>query len=95
MFLSRDRDAWPCVKLINDGNDVDEVNVSCLVHIVETKLQEGSKRNECDMKKLINIERCSSLQKLLRITCYVLKFIQKLKNTINVTKPNFIASDEI
>ena len=76
MFLSRDRDTWPCVELINDGNDVEEVNESCLVHIVETKSQEGSK---CDMKKLINTERYSSLQKLMRITCYVLKFIHKLK----------------
>ena len=92
MFLSRDRDAWPCVKLINNGNDVDEVNESRLVHIVETKSQEGSK---CDMKKLINIERCSSLQKLMRITCYVLKFIHKLKNKMNVTKPTSIVSDEI
>ena len=61
------------VKLINDGNDVDEVNESCLEHIVETKSQEESKRNDCDMKKFINIERCSSLKKFTEDHVFCIK----------------------
>ena len=75
-FLLKSNDLWP--KLPNFSNskvqdveasDTGEKNVHCLL----------SNTIETDLHKVFNIERYGSIHKLLRVTCYVLRFVRKSK----------------
>ena len=98
VFLSQSRDQWP-VTPVKEDNDREEKDESCIINIVDIKLLEkvnnSKSLGDCDMKKLFNIQRYSSMQKLLRVTCYVIRFIQQLKKKTKLISNKEIFPDEL
>jgi hypothetical protein len=81
-FLSKGEDEWPKCPVANQGES-DEVlkevvkQPSNVVRSLVTR--NDGQYNVLDLRKIMDINRFSSLKKLLRVTAYVLRFIEALK----------------
>ena len=76
-FLKLTEESWP---------KTDNVTMKHTVEMKKEKYMLLLNLNERNMPRIsyvINIDKYSSLTKLLRITAYVMEFMNKLKNTIN------------
>ena len=78
-FLSKDEDEWPKCPVANQGES-DEIlkevvkQPSNVVRSLVTR--NDGQHNVLDVHKIMDINRFSSLKKLLRVTAYVLRFIE-------------------
>ena len=99
-FLYQTREKWPHPHQLTGEQTDSTREETCVVNIVDVHLSKKvndfvSSGDILDMKKIFKIQNYSSMQKLLRVTCYVIKFIQRLKIKANRAPDMYVCADEI
>ena len=70
-FLLKEKEDWPKLKR-EDSPSAENTMTENQVNLVSTEEKTG-------LKKIIDRRRYGNLLKLLRVTCYVIRFIEKLR----------------
>ena len=96
-FLLKNSENWPVQKVIDINEEFKrEYYAECTTNLVETV---DRKNDSCFLRNLEKIENFSSLKKLFRVTCYVLRFVKnllaKLRNNKLIIFKSVISFDEM
>ena len=88
-FLLKSRDSWPKWSVEDAKNDPN-LFAQCTLGFVDVNTCVASNVNIVDdyvpnLSSVIDITRFSSMSKLLRVTCYVLRFVNRIRNRKHLT----------
>ena len=89
-FLTRDEEGWPKCPARNpsESDEVLREVVKQPSNVVRSLVtNEVQQRPVADLSKIIDVDRYSSMKKLLRVTAYILRFINALKRAQQRTRP--------